>query len=681
MAEKKEPKNLAEQMKLAEEKAQPKRKIYFSMMSSEDLEKSEDSSGLEILEKSVINSFQDIEKGKKVTRLSFNQDPTTFNKYLALYRPKTNLIPDYILKRLSVRDSLVAAIVNARANQISSFGRELQDRFSAGFRIEPRRGIMNKATPEQKTELEQRISETVKILVNCGSTEGVAYNDLLSFHSYLYQQARNAVVFGRIATEITKIEDLETGEEKFHSFRPIDVGTIFPAAPKPDQLDNVRKQALYYLEQMKNEKLRPEKFDNDEYAWVQVIQGFPRQAFAPDELIVHTLTPVTDIEYGGYPVTPMDAAIDEILTHMNITNHNKLYFASGRAARGMVVIKSADINQDIADQIRQHFNASINSVQNSWRVPVFGIDMDEEVKWEPLEMQAGRDMEFQYLADNNARAIFSTFQMSPEEVPGYQHLSRGTNNQGLSESNTEYKLEAARDTGIRPLLAWFQDFVNDYLLPLIDPLVSKLCVLKFYGLDADTPEKENARQQMEQALHGTYDESRNIAEKNPIGIEWGGEFPLNPGMSSILDAHFSVGEIEEHFMKRVGASKNPDLKYRRDPFWFNWQQLQMQMKQMEQQQQAMAMQPQGGQEEGGEGSQGGEEEGQGEKSGDGELAQKTDELSQKLGKNERGLSPANKRILAKHKATVKAMMDGWEQDSEKALDTILKVVKVIKPKE
>jgi hypothetical protein len=57
-------------------------------------------------------------------------------------------------------------------------------------------------------------------------------------------------------------------------------------------------------------------------------------------------------------------------------------------------------------------------------------------------------MEFQYLNDTNARVIMSAFQVSPEELPGYQHLSRGTNNQALSESNNEYKLEAARDVGI-----------------------------------------------------------------------------------------------------------------------------------------------------------------------------------------------------------------------------------------
>ena len=46
------------------------------------------------------------------------------------------------------------------------------------------------------------------------------------------------------------------------------------------------------------------------------------------------------------------------------------------------------------------------------------------------------------------REILTAFMMSPEELPGWAYLSRGTNNQSLSESNNEYLLEAHRDEAI-----------------------------------------------------------------------------------------------------------------------------------------------------------------------------------------------------------------------------------------
>jgi hypothetical protein len=131
--------------------------------------------------------------------------------------------------------------------------------------------------------------------------------------------------------------------------------------------------------------------------------------------------------------------------------------------------------------IRQQFNASINNVNNAWRMPVFGVGADDEITWQPID-SGGRDMEFQYLSRHERRVILSAFQMSPEELPGWSYLSRGTNNQALSESNNEYQLEAARDVGIRPLLIkQFEDFLNQRILPLIDESLAKLCALKLVG--------------------------------------------------------------------------------------------------------------------------------------------------------------------------------------------------------
>jgi hypothetical protein len=657
----------------------PSKPIRFSIVGTdEELEKAEqDRWG--VLNKSVHNSLAGIKSGNGVTRLSFQENPNAHN-WVGLWVQKQNLVPDFVLKNIAKGDSLVATILQIRSNHISQFGRELQDRHGCGFVIEPRRGVMERATEEQKTQLNAMIAEATATLSTCGSTDGVPPDERMSLATFLGQQARNALLFGRFATEMLYLRN-EDGTQTFHYMRPLDAGTIYRASPGSDPgLKQVRQHALALLERLNDKKLVPEKFETDEYAWVQVIDSKPYEGFTADECFVHDVFPVTDIEYAGYPMTPIDIAIDEITTHMNITTHNRLYFESGRAARGMIVIKSADIDQDIVAQIRQHFNASINGVKNSWRVPVFGIDPEEEIAWEPLELQGPRDQEFQFLYDMNARSIMSAFQVSPDEVPGYGHLSKPTGAQSLSESDNEYKLEAARDTGIRPLLVQFQDFLNDRILPLINETVSKLCVVKLMGLEADSPEREQQRLIGDSTLHETYDSILTKVEKQPIGKRWGGEYPMSPGIQGIHDRLLHVGEIREKFLGIEGASKDPQFQYVRDPFWFNFQQLQLQQQQLQQQQQmAEAQSAQGDQQPGQEGQDGGQQQEE-QPSGPGELESGVDQLMQMLNKSEAKLPPNKRRLLAQHRMTVKSVMDSWEKESIQVKAEVLDIAKKAKPK-
>jgi hypothetical protein len=60
------------------------------------------------------------------------------------------------------------------------------------------------------------------------------------------------------------------------------------------------------------------------------------------------------------------------------------------------------VDEGVIGRIRQQFNASINSVNNAWRMPVFGVGKeDDQITWSPID-QGQRDAEFQYLSDSNA---------------------------------------------------------------------------------------------------------------------------------------------------------------------------------------------------------------------------------------------------------------------------------------
>lgn len=692
------------------ERAKP-RDISFHIdpMTEQSLHKAEDSP---TLMKSVLNAINKDE----LVRLAFETDPSQVNQYQTLYKNKMRLIPDKLLKRIAIQDDLVAAIVQARMQQMAAFGRPRPDRFSTGFVIEMRQETNERIEqlPEgqkqqHKEEIQKRIAETTKRLMTCGEPDALGEDDQLTFPQYIAQSVRNAIVVGRLATEVIWA-DGNDGKKHFACFRVIDAGTIYRAAPQRAAAQQVRNTARMLLEQIKNKRLVPERYQNDEYSWVQVIDERPVQAFTSKECIVHNFYETPDVELDGYPVTPLDTIISAVTTHINITTHNKLYFQNGRAARGMLVIKSDDADEKVIQRIRQQFNNSINSVQNSWRMPVFGVGGEDEVEWMPID-QGGRDMEFQYLMDMNARIIFSAFQMSPEELPGWAYLSRGTNNQALSEGNNEYKLEAARDVGIRPLLAKFEDYLNASILPLFDEELAKLVVIKLVGLDAETAEKESVRLQQDMPVHMTYDEVLQKVEKDPIGKQWGGEVPLNPQIQAVWDKYLTVGQILEYFFEVKGASQNPQWAYVRDPFWFQWQQLQMQAQQAQQQAEAGADQQQGaaagadtgGSDDGG-GDSGGDDSGGGsdgdsktekQKTADSEsssaapeasppaqdLSRSLDQAIGLLSKSEKQLPPSKKRLLAVHKRFLDNVMKGWDEDVEQATKEILGVADKFKKKD
>lgn len=615
-----------------------------------------------------------------IERLAFERDPQRISEMAGLYRPKLSLIPDNLLKRCAIQDDLVAAVVHTRCNHVSQFGRQQQDRHQKGFKFVIDPAIEEKLSKEQKQALQERIDRAERLLLSCGHQKGWSQQDKCSFTEYLYMSTRNAIVLGRMATEIVYVPDPRNPAERiFHSFRPTDAGTIYYASPYKDAQEGIRAQARKLLEQIKNEKLRPEKFENDEYSWVQVIDGRPLQAFSSEEMLVQNFYPVTDIELQGYPLTPLDTAISAVTTHINITNHNKLYFQYGRAARGMLVIKSQDVDAEVVQAVKQQFNASINAVNNSWRMPVFGIGPEDDLQWVPID-QGTRDAEFQYLSDSNARTILAAFQMSPEELPGYQHLSRGTNNQALSESNNEWKLTAARDVGIRPLIAKVEDFLNDSLMPLIDEYLSKNAKIRLVGLDLVDEEKESVRLQQDAALHMTYDDILQKVEKKPYGASRGGQFPLNPAVGTIIKSYLTFGQVLERFFDVEGAGdpqQHPEWAFYENEAWFKFQEMQQQAQMAQQQAQAQQPPPSPGGPPGG----GSQQTPQAPSQQGGDLTAGVDQLEQLLGKSEDGVTLHQSRgKLRAHQAAVNnRIMEAFKAETVKMIEGLGELADLHKP--
>ena len=519
---------------------------------------------------------------KSAPALAFTENPAPSDNYLGLYKTKRRLLPDEVLKQVRITDHLVAAILRARGNMMSLYGHIRSDRFDVGIEIEIKKEFYNILTPEQFEKVKERMKKFEQLLLNCGHTAGLENQDKLTFAEYLGISAINGYTFGRFTTEViydrSGTPDAD-GNYPFHRFRPTDTATIVRAVRKGEHIgNNLRATAIRALESITGDKINIniKELQEDRYAWLQVIDGTPRQAFTHDEMLVFNLFPSTDVEHNGYPVSPLDTVVSSVTTHISIDAYKKLYFQNGRASKGMLVIQSDEVDQQTLDNMKLQFNASINNVSNSFRTPIFGIGTEDKVSWLPLTGEGLGD-EFQFMYDQIARNILSAFGMSPDELPGYGHLSKGTNSQTLSESNNEFKLTAARDTGLRPLILKFQTFLNQRLFPIMDPLLSKICEIRLAGLDAQSKEQETTRLQQDQALHMTYDETLHQVDKEPVGKVLGGQFPFNERWQLIADKYLNVSDIKGTLMGSPSAVVDPLLKYKRDPFFLQWLQLMAQV--------------------------------------------------------------------------------------------------------
>jgi hypothetical protein len=519
---------------------------------------------------------------KKAPRLAFTEHPAPTSNYLGLFKSKQRLLPDEMIKQIRVTDHLVAAILRTRGNMLSLYGHIRKDRFDVGIEVKLKPEFEKILSPEQYAKVKERVKRLKQILLNCGHDHGLEQQDKLTLADFMSIQTNNGLAFGRFATEIIYDRSKEPDEEgnyPFHRFRPVDVATIYKAVRKGEYVgNNLREMAFKMLESLTGDKpdIDIKKLKEDEYAWIQVIDGTPRQAFTHNELIVYNLFPSTDVEHNGYPVSPLDTVVSSVTTHISIDAYIKLYFQNGRASKGMLIIQSDEVDRQVLDDLKLQFNAGMNSVSNSFRTPIFGVGSTDKVEWLDTNDKAG-DGDFQYTYDQVARNILSAFGMSPDEMPGYSHLSRGTNSQTLSESNNEFKLTASRDSGLRPLILKYQTYFNLRLLPIIDPGLAQLVEIRLSGIDAQSKEQESTRLQQDSALHMTYDELLTEVDKPTIGAALGGEFPFNERYQLLLDKYQDVGKIVSAYFKDPAALVDPMMKYKRDPFQLQFIQLMMQI--------------------------------------------------------------------------------------------------------
>ena len=250
---------------------------------------------------------------------------------------------------------------------------------------------------------------------------------------------------------------------------------------------------------------------------VQVINGSILTDFTPDELAFCVRNPRSGIKSYGYGLSEIETLVREITGFLWGMEYNRRFFTQGSAAKGILNFKGL-IPRPQLRAFRRQWYSMVSGVSNAWRTPITNAD---ELQWINMQL-TNRDMEYSQWMDFLIKIVCARFQIAPEEV----NFSYGNTNQNatMGGTNTEEKLAASRDLGLRPLVQWFFRMLNRHFLQKIDPEFEVVPV----GLDASGESAETELLTKQVSSFITVDEARQRRNMEPLGEDMGGDLVLNP---------------------------------------------------------------------------------------------------------------------------------------------------------
>lgn len=446
------------------------------------------------------------------------------------YKERTGLMGPGVLKNMARKDSIVIAIINTRIAQLAPFSKQQKDKYSPGWVVvakkpadlsdDDKASLADPALDEEaynqlKFELDEKrqklkaaqdkdIEKIADFVLHCGmpGDETDTTHKRWDFDKFI-----KAIVWDRLVYNYSAIELIPTKDgESLHHFYPVSSGTIKYVS---EQSSNVYQKMIKDLaaEPSHTEK----RFDTKKpYRYVQVVRGKIVAAFTEDELIFEPATPTIDPEDNGYAPGELELLVQIVTAHLFAEAHNRNFFTQGIGTKGILHIKGDNINRAQLEAFkRQWFNQVVNS-RNAFRPPIIG--MADDVKWVSLA-QSNREMEFEQWMNYLIRIACAIYQIDPAEINF--DISK-TNTSTLQEANNEEKLKSSRDKGLRPLLDYVENLVNNHILRYWNPKLADKYEFKFVGFQAESRSQEIDRLEKETKVWKTLNEARIEMGHPPI---------------------------------------------------------------------------------------------------------------------------------------------------------------------
>lgn len=256
--------------------------------------------------------------------------------------------------------------------------------------------------------------------------------------------------------------------------------------------------------------------DKDVFA-LQVVQGRIRTSYTLDDLIYEARNPRSDVILSGYGMSEVELLVKIVTGFLNALQLNMRGFSDNSIPRGVMHLTGNYSPDDLA-QFRRYWNAMVKGAASSWSVPVLvSKDQESRASFENFGIEFS-EMYFSKWMTFLTSIVCAVYGMAPDEI-NFESFTNGTSS--LSGSDTEQKLAASKDKGLRPLLSYYEQLFTDYIVAEFNDEF----VFRWTGLDEKDEEKKHEMRK----LTLTLDEARAQEGLEAVGGDIG-DAPLNPSL-------------------------------------------------------------------------------------------------------------------------------------------------------
>ena len=475
------------------------------------------------------------------------------------YQERTGMVGPQVLKSMARKDSVIAAIIQTRKSQVSAFSQPQKDRYTPGFLISPVEkldltleekieladpSIQDPNTDEyeqKKYEMEKKRVKRQKVveedrrkieefIMHCGwSKEEEDMSKRMDFECLLKLMVGDRLTYNYVAIECIPTKD----GTAMHHFLPVSSGTIRYVTRR--SAEKYTRQILEFIHKDENGQKQYEA-PKKPFRYIQIVRGRIVAAWTEDELIFEAANPTVDPEDQNYGNGEMELLIQIITSHIYAESHNRNFFTQGIGSKGILHIKGDNISRGQLEGFKRQWFNQISNTRNAFRPPIIG--MADDVKWVSLSMN-NREMEYENWMNYLIKLSCAIFQIDPAEINF--DISK-TQTSTLNETSNEQRLKSSKDKGLKPLLKYIENIINNRILPKWDKELAQKYKFEFVGLDAETKKQEAERFKEEATIWKTVNEIR--AEMGYPNIE-GGDIVLNAAYTQYLAQIQQLGVQEE----------------------------------------------------------------------------------------------------------------------------------------
>lgn len=467
--------------------------------------------------------LQGIENRQEGHKKSFVLDPLDFQNSFG-YKDKPFALSYNTLKKMS-KTPIINAILKTRKNQIADFAEPQADRYSTGFVIKKKRKFGEKEKENTKQEW-SKIEEITEFILNCGVGNSWENDD---FETFIRKIVDDSMTYDQMTFEVVRDR-----KGKPFEFFATDAATFRVA----DSYDD---------DEYKNKD--KEKIKGYYPSYVQIFQGNIKADFYPWELCFGVRNPSSNLYNNGYGVSELEELVSTVTSLLWAEEYNKRFFSQGSAPKGLLRVKGT-VNEKELKAFRQEWLSMVSGVQNSWKTPIVGADID----WVDLQ-KTNRDMEYNSWNEYLIKIACAIYSIDPNEIGFNISSSSGGS---LFEGSNEQRLKHSKDKGLYPLLKFIQRKINKHIVNQIDPEYE----FHFVGLNGLTISEELEIDIKKLSNFQTLNEIRAKYGLDPVK---GGDLILNPTYAQQLNMQAQMeAQKAQQGQEEEDDDRNPFTSYEDD---------------------------------------------------------------------------------------------------------------------